>query len=156
MLDDKDVVDILLVEDDPSDAKLTLRSLKQGNVANDVYLVKDGEEALDFLFCRNEYAGRSKSQRPKVVLLDIKLPKVDGIEVLRQIRADPQLSSLPVVLLTSSQQDKDILAGYAFHANSYVVKPVNFKDFSEHVRDLGMYWLLINTRPVAQPEVAVP
>ena len=155
MLNDNDVVDILLVEDDPSDAKLTIRSLKMGNLANELFLVKDGEEALDFLFCRNAYAGRSKSLRPRVVLLDIKLPKVDGIEVLRQIREDPNMSSLPVVLLTSSQQDSDIMAGYKYHANSYVVKPVNFKDFSEHVRDLGLYWLLINTRPMAPAEVPV-
>jgi two-component system response regulator len=149
MIDEGQVVDVLLVEDDPSDAKLTMRALKNANLANDVYLVKDGEEALDFLFCRNGYAGRSLSLRPKVVLLDIKLPKIDGMEVLRQIRNDERLAALPVVLLTSSRQDKDILAGYGLHANSYVVKPVTFTEFSESVKSLGMYWLLINTPPIA-------
>jgi two-component system, response regulator len=149
MLNERQVVDVLLVEDDPSDAKLTMRALKNANLANDVYLVKDGEEALDFLFCRNEFRGRSLSLRPKVVLLDIKLPKIDGMEVLRQIRNDERLASLPVVLLTSSRQDRDILAGYGLHANSYVVKPVTFGEFSESVKSLGMYWLLINTPPIA-------
>jgi CheY-like chemotaxis protein len=143
----EDVVEILLVEDDPSDAKLTKRVLRKAGLTNDIHHVTDGEQALDFLFCREGYAGRDITRPPRVVLLDVKLPKVDGIEVLREIRGDPRTASLPVVLLTSSRQDSDLDSGYDLGANSYIVKPVDFTQFGKTVEVLGMYWLLVNTPP---------
>lgn len=141
-------VDILLVEDNPNDAELTLHALRKGKLANQIHLVRDGAEALDFLFGTGEYAGRDLNQRPRVVLLDIKLPKVDGLEVLRQIKADERTRSIPVVMLTSSREDRDIVEGYQLGVNSYIVKPVEFEQFTTAVRDLGMYWLLLNRPPV--------
>jgi CheY-like chemotaxis protein len=146
---DNGTIEILLVEDNKSDAKLTQRALEKGHIVNRVQLVIDGQAALDYLFCEGEFAGRDPRRAPRVVLLDIKLPKVDGLEVLRRIRADPRTESVPVVLLTSSNQDRDIAEGYALHANSYIVKPVDFLQFSEAVKSIGMYWLLVNTPPPA-------
>jgi two-component system response regulator len=139
-----DVVDILLVEDNPQDAELAMRSLKKNNLANPVYHVEDGAEALDFLFCRGAYAGRSFASAPKVILLDLKLPKIGGLEVLKKLKEDERTKSLPVVIVTSSREDPDIKAAYAMGANSYIVKPVEFDAFAETMKNLGYYWLLIN------------
>lgn len=140
-------VEILLVEDNPEDVELTMHALEKHNLGNRVQVVRDGAEALDFLFARGEFAGRVRNSKPRLILLDIKLPKVDGIEVLRQIRADERLSSAVVVMLTSSAEEKDIVESYQLHANSYIVKPVDFADFVEVVADLGMYWILVNRQP---------
>jgi two-component system response regulator len=146
-------VEILLVEDNPSDAKLTIRGLVKSKVANQIEWVKDGQAAVDYLFCEGIYADRDPAM-PQIVLLDIKLPKMDGLEVLERIRKDPRTSNLPVVLLTSSNQERDIARGYALRANSYIVKPVDFVQFADAVKSLGMYWLLLNTPPVLQPRRA--
>jgi two-component system response regulator len=138
---------ILLVEDNPKDEMLTLRSLKKCHVANEVVVVRDGAEALDYLFATGDYAERDLSDLPTVILLDLKLPKIDGLEVLRHIRADERYHLLPVVILTSSDEERDIIAGYKLGANSYVRKPVIFSDFSRAVADLGRYWLLTNEPP---------
>lgn len=138
---------ILLVEDNPKDEMLTLRSLKKCHVANEVVVVRDGAEALDYLFASGDHAGRDLSDPPTVILLDLKLPKIDGLEVLRRIRADERYQLLPVVILTSSDEERDILAGYELGANSYVRKPVVFAEFSKAVADLGRYWLLTNEPP---------
>lgn len=140
-------VDILLVEDNPEDAELTLRALKKRNLANRLYLVEDGAEALDFIFCRGAYAERHPKTPPKVVLLDLQLPKVNGLEVLQAIKSDAATRTIPVVILTSSRQDPDIQTAYALGANSYVVKPVNFDNFSAAMGQVGYYWLLLNQAP---------
>ncbi len=140
-------VDILLVEDNPFDAELALVALKENRLANRVFHVEDGEEALDFLFCRGRFASRERRQPPKVVLLDLKLPKVDGLEVLRRLKADPDLRTVPIVVLTSSREDRDVVESYRLGVNSYIVKPVEFEKFSSSVRDLGVYWLLLNQAP---------
>lgn len=141
-------IEILLVEDNVHDAELTIRSLKKINLANNLVHVQDGEEALDFIFGKGRFAGRNTQQRPKVVLLDIKMPKVDGIEVLRQIKANPLTKSIPVVVMTSSREEQDIITSYELGVNSYVVKPVNFETFAKAVADLGLYWLIINQPPL--------
>lgn len=138
---------ILLVEDNPDDEALTLRALRKHNVTNEVVVMRDGAEAIDYLFGSGAYADRDTSALPQVVLLDLKLPKVDGLEVLRRIRADDQSRVLPVVILTSSKEEEDVLAGYRLGANSYVRKPVDFVEFTEAVRQLGLYWLLLNEPP---------
>ena len=138
---------ILLVEDNPDDVELTRRALKHGKIANDLKIVCDGAEALDYLFADGNYADRDSSDLPAVVLLDLKLPKVDGLEVLRRIRADERTKLLPVVILTSSKEEKDLVNGYSLGANSYVRKPVNFDEFADAVRQLGLYWLLLNEPP---------
>ncbi len=138
------MVDILLVEDNPRDAELTRRAFNKSKLANQLFWAKDGVEALDFIFCRGAYAERSSLRLPRLVLLDLKLPKVDGLEVLHAIKSDPQTCQVPVVILTSSQQDPDIKAAYGLGANSYVVKPVQFEGFLEAVAQLGLYWLLVN------------
>ncbi|MGH9792386.1 MAG: response regulator [Candidatus Acidiferrales bacterium] len=138
---------ILLVEDNPDDEALTLRALAKNNIRNEVVVARDGAEALDYLFGTGAYAGRDVSRVPQVILLDLKLPKVDGIEVLRRIRADQRTKLLPVVILTSSREEKDVLNGYGHGANSYVRKPVDFVQFTEAVRHLGLYWLLLNEKP---------
>ncbi|MBV8086205.1 MAG: response regulator [Chloroflexi bacterium] len=139
---------ILLVEDNPDDEVLTMRALQRENISNDIVVVRDGAAALDYLFGTGEYAGRDTSLLPTVVLLDLKLPKVDGLEVLRRIREHEATSILPVVILTSSSEEEDILRGYQLHANSYVRKPVDFARFTQAVRQLKMYWLLLNEPPV--------
>ena len=140
-------VEILLVEDNPRDAEIALRALKKNNLANQLVHVKDGQEAIDWLFGTGNYEGRDTNQRPKVVLLDLKLPKVDGIEVLRVMRSDPRTKRIPVVVLTSSREEQDIVRTYDLGVNSYIVKPVDFENFSAAVGEAGHYWLMINQEP---------
>ncbi len=140
-------VEILLVEDNPTDAELTIRALKKQHLANKLHHAKDGAEALDFLFARGAYAGRKVENGPKLVLLDLKLPKVDGLEVLREMKADPRTKVIPVVIMTSSKEERDVVESYKLGVNSYVAKPVDFGRFSKAVEDLGLYWLLINHPP---------
>ncbi len=140
-------VEILLVEDNPNDAELTLRALRKNNVSNRIHVVRDGAEALEFIFGKGAYNGRSLKEGPKVILLDLKLPKVDGLEVLRQIKNDQQARKVPVVILTSSKEERDIVEGYRLGVNSYIVKPVDFAQFTEAVRQLGLYWILLNQPP---------
>ncbi len=142
---------ILLVEDNPDDVELTLRAFRKNRIANEVIVARDGVEALDYLFCRGAHAGRDVRDAPSVVLLDLKLPKVDGLEVLRQLRADERTRLIPVVILTSSREQRDLIAGYALGANSYIVKPVDFEKFTEAVRQLELYWLLLNESPPTNP-----
>jgi two-component system, response regulator len=141
---------ILLVEDNPDDELLTLRALKKNNGFNKVVVARDGAEALNYLFGEGAYAGRDTSDVPQLVLLDLKLPKVDGLEVLRRLRADERTRLLPVVILTSSREQQDLVDGYGYGANSYVRKPVDFARFVEAVRQLGVYWLLLNETPRAE------
>jgi two-component system response regulator len=140
-------IELLLVEDSPRDAELTLLAFEDMRFANKVHLVRDGEEALEFVFATGRYAGRDVDNSPRVVLLDLKLPKVDGLEVLRRIRADPRTRTLPVVVLTSSNQERDITEAYALAVNSYIVKPVDFDRFAQSIRDLGLYWMVLNEPP---------
>jgi len=141
---------VLLVEDNPDDVALTRRAFKKSNIANEMVVATDGVEALDFLFGTGAHEGRDTSRMPEVVLLDLKLPKVDGLEVLRRLRGDERTSLLPVVILTSSKEKQDMLRGYALGANSYVRKPVDFIEFTEAVRELGLYWLILNQTPARQ------
>jgi two-component system response regulator len=143
-MDDFNAVEILIVEDNPRDAELTLRALKKNNLANSVLIAEDGAEALDFFFCRGKYAKRSISNPPKVVLLDLKLPKVSGLEVLKAVKADKRTSHIPIVIVTSSKQEPDMKDAYDLGANSYVVKPVDFDQFINAMSSLGLYWLLVN------------
>jgi two-component system, response regulator len=138
---------ILLVEDNPNDEALTLRALKKGRIINNVVVTRDGAEALDFLFARGDHSGRDPADLPEVVLLDLNLPKLGGLDVLLRIRADEATRLLPVVILTSSKEEKDLARGYGNGANSYVVKPVDFVQFSEAVKQLGLYWLALNEQP---------
>src|SRR5579859_3200667 len=144
MTDQHRSVRILLVEDNPADAELCIRSLRKHNLANDLVWVKDGAEALDFLFHRDANAADKIDSKLKVILLDLRLPKVDGLEVLRRIRADERTRKIPVVVLTSSQEDLDIAESYAIGANSFISKPVNFTDFASTIEKLGLYWLVVN------------
>lgn len=141
-------VEILLVEDNVHDAELTIRALKKINLANHLIHLKDGAEALDFLFARNKFNDRTTANFPKVILLDIKMPKVDGIEVLRQLKTNDITRSIPVIIMTSSKEQQDVLKTYALGVNSYVVKPVEFENFAKTVTDLGFYWLLLNQPPI--------
>lgn len=138
---------ILLVEDNPDDEALTLRAFRKNNIRNEVVVARDGAEALDYLFARGQYAGRNAADLPQVVLLDLKLPKVDGIEVLRQVRDDPRTRMLPIVVLTSSKEDRDLSECYRLGCNSYVRKPVDFDQFIAAARQLELYWLLLNESP---------
>jgi two-component system response regulator len=140
-------IEILLVEDNPQDLELALRALRKGNVTNRIHVARDGAEALEFIFCEGQFAGRKMDDKPKVILLDLKLPKVDGLEVLRRVKSDERCKSIPVVVLTSSRENSDVEASYRLGANSYIVKPVNFDRFVTAVQELGMYWLLINQPP---------
>jgi two-component system response regulator len=142
---------ILLVEDNPNDEALTLRALKKNNIQERVVVVHDGAEALDYLFATGAYQDRGHAELPRVVLLDLKLPKIDGLEVLRRLRADARTRLLPVVILTSSNEERDLLAGYGSGANSYIRKPVDFTEFAETVRHLGRYWLQLNEAPPLRP-----
>ena len=139
---------ILLVEDNPDDEALTLRALRNNNLANKVVVARDGVEALDYLFATGTYAGRDISDMPEVTLLDLKLPKVDGLEVLKRLRADDRTRLLPVVILTSSTEEQDLIRSYSLGANSYIAKPVDYLQFTEAVKQLGLYWLLLNEPPL--------
>lgn len=140
-------VEILLVEDNPDDAGLVIRALKKHNLANHLIHLSDGAQALDFVFCKGEFAERQIDDRPKVILLDLKMPKVDGLQVLQAIREDKRTESIPVVIMTSSNEERDIVEGYRLGVNSYIVKPVDFDNFSKAVAELGFYWLLLNKVP---------
>jgi two-component system response regulator len=142
MLDQR--ADILLVEDNPNDVKLTLHAFKTANLANTIHVARDGVEALEFLFCTGPHADRRVEEMPKLVLLDLKLPRLDGHEVLKRIKGDPRTSGIPVVVLTSSSEERDVMRTYEVGANSYIIKPVDFEQFTESVRDIGKYWLEIN------------
>ena len=146
-MNETSIVELLLVEDNPDDLKMALRALKKANLANHIHIARDGEEALQFIFCEGEYAGRNIENTPKVILLDLKLPKVDGKEVLERIKSDPRTKMIPVVVLTSSKEQKDVVESYNLGVNSYIVKPVNFERFAAAVQELGMYWLLHNQPP---------
>jgi two-component system response regulator len=141
------VHEILLVEDNPDDVELTLRALRKSKIANDVIVVRDGVEALDYLFATGQYAGRDPTPLPQVVLLDLKLPRLDGLQVLERVRANPKTRLLPVVILTSSTEQRDLVNGYTLGANSYIRKPVDFEQFVDAVHQLGLYWLVLNERP---------
>jgi two-component system, response regulator len=138
---------IMLVEDNPGDVALTLRALKKNNIANEVVVVSDGQEAMDYLFCAGRYVNRPADAMPCVILLDIKLPRMDGIEVLRRIRADERTKLIPVVMLTSSKEEEDVCTSYSLGANSYIRKPVDFDSFVEAIKVLGLYWLILNEPP---------
>lgn len=140
--------DIILVEDDPSDAGLIIRALKKNNILNGFLHFENGEEILEYIFASGKYGQRNISEVPKVILLDLKMPKVGGLEVLKRIKSDERTRTIPVVLLTSSQEDKDIIEGYKLGANSYIVKPVDFESFVKAVSDVGLYWLLSNQPPL--------
>ena len=141
-------IEILLVEDNPNDVELTLHALKKNNLTNHIHIVRDGAEALDYLFGNGAEAGREINHKPKVILLDLKLPKVDGMEVLKRIKADERTRPIPVVVLTSSREERDIVESYRLGVNSYIAKPVDFEQFTEAVRQLGLYWLLLNQPPM--------
>jgi len=140
-------VEILLVEDNPNDAELAIRALKKNNLANKLLWVKDGAEALDFVFCTGSYSHRSAVNDPKLILLDLRLPKVDGMEVLRRIKGDEHTKAIPVVVLTSSKEDRDVIESYRLGVNSFISKPVEFEAFAKTVSELGFYWLLVNQSP---------
>jgi CheY-like chemotaxis protein len=148
-----DELDILLVEDNQDDVDLALHALEKGKLANRIFVARDGEEALDFLFCRGAFTERSFDRPPKLVLLDLKLPKVEGMEVLKQIKNDPRTKTIPVVIMTSSKEERDLVAGYNLGANSYIQKPVDFDQFRDTVKTAGLYWLVIN-QPVPVNGVA--
>jgi two-component system response regulator len=143
----KKSVEILLVEDNPNDVELTLLAFKDAHIANHIHVVRDGAEALDFIFGSGNYQSRNVLDRPRLILLDLKLPKIDGLEVLRQIKSDPRTRTIPVVVLTSSREDPDIEESYQLGVNSYIVKPVDFLQFSDSMREMGFYWLLLNQSP---------
>lgn len=143
-MEDFSAIEILLVEDNPRDAELTLRALKKNNLANNIYVAHDGAEALDFFFCRGKFVKRSFTNPPKVVLLDLKLPKISGLEVLKIVKGDTRTSHIPIVVVTSSNQEPDMKEAYALGVNSYVVKPVDFDQFINAMSSLGLYWLLVN------------
>jgi two-component system, response regulator len=145
-MDNLNAVEILLVEDNPSDAELTLRALRKNNLANSIFIAEEGEEALDFLFCRGKFKSRNFSNPPKVVLLDLKLPKVSGLEILKLLKQDKRTAHIPVVVVTSSREEPDIKKAYDLGVNSYVVKPVDFEQFINAMSSLGLYWLLVNER----------
>lgn len=140
-------IEILFIEDNPHEAELTIRSLKKHNLANTLKHIDDGAEALDFIFATGVYADREFSPNPKLIILDLKLPKIDGLEILRKIKSDQRTQSIPVAVLTSSKEEKDIIESYKLGVNSYIVKPVNFESFSKAVAELGLYWIILNQGP---------
>jgi CheY-like chemotaxis protein len=140
-------VQILLVEDDPHDLELALRALRKSGISNRVEIARDGAEAIDYILCEGAHSARKISETPRVILLDLKLPKIDGLEVLRRVKGDPRTKMIPIVVLTSSKQQQDVVESYKLGVNSYIVKPVNFESFIEAVRHLGLYWLLLNQPP---------
>jgi two-component system, response regulator len=142
-----DPVEILIVEDNPNDAELTLRALKKNNLVNDVFVAVDGQEAIDFIFCKGKFSARSGSNALKVIFLDLKLPKISGLEVLKIIKSDPKTKKLPVVIVSSSSEDPDIKAAYELGTNGYVVKPMEFNDFIRVIHNTGLFWLLVNEAP---------
>jgi CheY-like chemotaxis protein len=146
-MSESNTVEILLVEDNPQDLELTERALRKGNLTNHIHVARDGAEAIEFLFCEGAHAARKIEDGPKVILLDLKLPKVDGLEVLKRIKSDPRTKSIPVVVLTSSKEQNDVVESYELGVNSYIVKPVNFEGFAKAVQEIGMYWLLLNQAP---------
>jgi len=146
-MDEGDAADVLMVEDSEEDLQLALRSFRKSNFLDHVQVARDGAEALDYIFCQGNYAGRRIENIPRVILLDLKLPKVNGLEVLRRIKSDPRTKQIPVVLLTSSKEHSDVVAGYENGANSYIVKPVAFDGFAKAMQELGMYWLVLNNSP---------
>jgi len=143
----EDAIEILLVEDDPKDVRLTLRELQRENVKNQIVVVRDGAEALDFLFCRGEFSDRSPNHPPKLVLLDLKLPKVSGLDVLREIKSKPETRAIAVVVMTSSGEERDVVDSYKLGVNSYIQKPVDFEQFRQTIKTLGLYWLVVNRLP---------
>ncbi len=148
MIHENSEIEILLVEDNPNDAELTLRALKKNNIVNKIVHLKDGADALDYLFAEGAYAGRNLNIKPRLILLDLKMPKVDGIEVLRKVKASESTKAIPVVVLTSSNEDPDVKICYELGANSYIVKPVGFDNFTKAVAELGVYWILLNQPPL--------
>ena len=140
-------IEILLVEDNLNDAELAIRALKKSGVANNIFVVNDGQDALDFIYCKNKFENRKPNNNPKVILLDLKLPKVDGLEVLRTLKRDEEKKIIPIIVLTSSQEEKDIIKSYKLGVNSYIQKPIDFDQFIEAVKTIGMYWLLLNQLP---------
>ena len=146
-MNEANIVEILIVEDTPQDLDLALRALRKAKLTNHIQVARDGEEALEFIFCEGPHVGRKMENGPKVILLDLKLPKVDGLEVLRRLKSDPRTRSIPVVVLTSSKEQNDVVESYNLGVNSYMVKLVNFEQFSDAVQKLGMYWLLLNHPP---------
>ena len=146
-MDEANGIEVLMIEDSEEDLELALRSFRKANFIRRVYVVRDGAEALDFIFCEGRYASRRMEDAPRVILLDLKLPKVDGLEVLQRIKSDPRTKRIPVVVLTSSKEHRDVVASYEMGANSYIVKPVAFDGFAKAMQELGMYWLLLNNPP---------
>lgn len=153
-MSEPDAVEILLVEDNSSDAELALHALRKSKLANQIHLVRDGEEALDFLFCRGAFSSRTFDHAPRLILLDLKLPKVDGLQVLQEVKRDAHTRAIPVIVLTSSKEERDLVDSYRLGVNSYIQKPVNFVEFQDVVRQLGMYWLLVNINPPAAAFIA--
>lgn len=139
-------IDIVLVEDNPDDAELTIRALKKNKIPSNIVHLKDGAEALEFMFCTGQYAGRNADSKPKVILLDLNMPKVSGIDVLRRIKSDEKTKPIPVIILTSSKESPDVQTCYQLGANSYIVKPVGYENFTEAITELGLYWMLLNQR----------
>ena len=150
----KQQIEILLVEDNQDDVELTLHALQKENPANSIHVARDGEEALDFLFCDGRFSRRSFEHPPRLVLLDLKLPKVDGLEVLKRLKGDVRTRTIPVVILTSSREERDLVSSYNLGVNSYIQKPVDFEQFRETVKTVGLYWLLVNQAPVSEPTIA--
>jgi two-component system, response regulator len=146
-VNESEIVELLLVEDNPQDLELSLRALRKAPLSNRIHIARDGAEALEFVFCEGAHAQRKIADGPKVILLDLKLPKIDGLEVLRRIKADPRTNLIPIVMLTSSKEQSDVIESYRLGVNSYIVKPVSFARFAEAVRNLGLYWLLLNQAP---------
>jgi two-component system, response regulator len=142
-------LEVLLVEDNPSDAELALHALRKSKIANHVLHLQDGAEALDFMLCRGQFATRNPDNRPSLILLDLKLPKIDGLQVLKELKANVATRAIPVILLTSSQEERDLIAGYQHGVNSYIQKPVSFSEFQDVVHKLGFYWLIVNRKPPA-------